>query len=126
MRGASGGLIARMRARWLGRLSPGVWGAARGRGDGLRTAWPGRRQRAHACGRTGMRAGGRAAFGPADEDQRVVLAGRRTDGRPCGPGARLWRGANGATSRAERALVSQPKNNLLYPTLTDLNSKILN
>jgi hypothetical protein len=59
MRGASGCLMARMRARWLGRLVLGVRGEARGLAIGCE------------------RAGGRAVLqvrgrGPGDDDRRVV------------------------------------------------------
>jgi hypothetical protein len=52
--GCREGLMARMRARWLRRL-----GAARGRGDGARTARPDRQQRARACVRACRQAGAR-------------------------------------------------------------------
>jgi hypothetical protein len=35
------GLLARMHARWLGRLGPDALGTARGHRDGVRTARPG-------------------------------------------------------------------------------------
>jgi hypothetical protein len=116
--GSSGGLLARMHASWLGQPGRGARGAARG--QRRRPNGAARPATAHArcvCAR------GR---GPDHDGQRVVHAvtayGRRA----------LWaqrgrrRGADGATSRAERAPGFQPAFVSLRPPLTDSNLKTLN
>jgi hypothetical protein len=65
--GRRAGLLARMHARWLARLGPGVLREARGPRDGGRTTRPSRRL----CALAGARVRGR---GPDHDDRRVVLA----------------------------------------------------
>jgi hypothetical protein len=96
--------MAHMQARWRRPARPGRGGAARGRGDGVRTVRPGRWQRARA------RAGGRKAVGSAAEERHVVLAVTAYGRQAGGPYFDRFK----------------LKNVSMYPTLTDSNSKTLN
>jgi hypothetical protein len=74
--GHRAGLMARMHARWLGRLGPGALGATRGHRDGVRTVRSGRRQRGRAGARPSARPRG-PTRGPRRDGVRTAVWTRR-------------------------------------------------